>query len=65
MIGRKTKAIYRDGDSVRIGLPKVWVEALGLKPGDRVEAFFDEILVLVPRKSAQSERVLRAMREGQ
>lgn len=63
MIGRTKRSLYRDGASMRIGIPKVWADALGLRPGDCLDGFFDEVLVLVPRKSAQADRVLKAMRE--
>jgi antitoxin component of MazEF toxin-antitoxin module len=61
MLAKMTRRLYRDGESIRLGLPKIWVDALGLKGGDAVEIAFDELLVVVPRKSAQADRVLKAM----
>lgn len=67
MIGRSTRSLYKDGGGTRLGLPKVWVEAWGLKPGSEVDAHFDRVLILVPRQfegSEQAHRVLRALRES-
>jgi antitoxin component of MazEF toxin-antitoxin module len=64
VIAKVSRRLYSDGNSIRLGLPKLWVDALGLRAGDEVELTFDELLVVVPRVSAQADRVLRAMREA-
>ena len=61
VIGRVRRRIYRDGSGARIGLPKLWVDSLGLRPGDEVELVFDEIVLVIPRRSAQANRVRKAM----
>jgi bifunctional DNA-binding transcriptional regulator/antitoxin component of YhaV-PrlF toxin-antitoxin module len=48
----------------RLNLPKSWTDALGLEPGDTVELAFDDVLLVIPRRSPQSERVRRAMAEA-
>ena len=53
-----------DGEAFRVTPPKMWADAVGLKGGKKVTMVFDEVLVLIPRRSAQAERVLAAMREG-
>ncbi len=64
MIGRLRRSLYEDGPgTLRIGMPKIWTDAMNLKKGTKVDVVFDEILVVVPKKSAQAERVLKAMRE--
>lgn len=63
MIARMLRSLYEDGQGVRLGIPKLYAEAMGMKKGEKVEVFFDDVLVVVPRKSAQADRVLRAMRE--
>lgn len=64
MIGRLRRSLYEDGPgTMRIGMPKVWTDAMCLKKGNKVEVVFDEILVVIPKKSAQAERVLKAMQD--
>jgi len=65
MLVQVSKRLYRDGESTRLGLPKVWTNSLGLSPGDEVELVFNEIgLLVIPKRSSGSERIVRAMREG-
>ena len=68
VLARATRHIYGNTkDGLRAGLPVVWVRAWGLKPGDRCEVAYDEVLVLIPERvkgSAQAARVLRAMTES-
>lgn len=65
MIGRLRRSLYENGSdgTVRVGVPKVWSDAMGLKKGDVVEVVFDDILVVIPQMCPQAERVLKAMRE--
>ncbi len=63
MIGRAVRSLYvGSAHDLRFGVPTLWAQAMGLKPGQRVEVLFDEVLVLVPRKSSQAQRVIKAMR---
>lgn len=64
MLARAIRSIYEDGQGGRIGVPKVFLDGMGLRHGDKVEVYYDDVLVIVPKKTAQSERVLAAMREG-
>lgn len=61
MIARVRRRIYRDGSGARIGIPKIWIDALGLHPGEEVEVVFDEVLLIIPRRTRQAERVRKAM----
>lgn len=49
--------------SRRLNLPRSWTDALGLKPGDSVELAFDDVLLVIPRRSPQADRVRRALAE--
>ena len=44
-------------------LPLSWCDGLGLEKGDRVDLVFDDVLVVIPRKTPQADRVRRAMAE--
>jgi hypothetical protein len=67
MIGRSTRHLYRDDVSIRIGLPKLWIDCLGLSPREDVMLHYDQVMVLVPKqfqRSRQAVLVLRALEES-
>jgi antitoxin component of MazEF toxin-antitoxin module len=45
-------------------LPKAWVDGVGIRKGQEVEILFDDVLLVIPKSSAQALRVRRAMEEG-
>lgn len=65
MTGLKTVRVQAAGagSSLRLNLPRAWTDALEIEPGQQVELEFDDVLVVVPRRSPQAERVLRGMAE--
>jgi bifunctional DNA-binding transcriptional regulator/antitoxin component of YhaV-PrlF toxin-antitoxin module len=43
--------------------PTAWARALGMKPGDTVEVFYDDVLIVIPKPGRQADRVRRALAE--
>ena len=57
MIKIKSYKIRKQGMSgTSVGLPKVWLDDLNLKPGDKIDFYRDEEdrLILTPNKASQS-----------
>jgi len=57
MIKIKSYKIRKQGMSgTSVGLPKVWLDDLNLKPGDKIDFYRDkeDRLILTPNKASQS-----------
>jgi len=65
MVAETTHRIGSSGSprSRVLHLPLSWCDGLGLEKGDRVDLVFDDVLVVIPRKTPQADRVRRAMAE--
>lgn len=63
--GKTTRKVMASGtgDGRVLSLPVQWARFLGLVPHTEVDVYYDDVLIVVPRKSAQAERLLKAMSE--
>ena len=51
--GKDVRKIIKVGTSVAITLPREYVDIHGLKPGDKMDLYFDEILHIEPIKEKE------------
>jgi bifunctional DNA-binding transcriptional regulator/antitoxin component of YhaV-PrlF toxin-antitoxin module len=64
MSGLSRRRVLGNIDSgLRMTFPTAWARALGVKPGDSLEALYDDVLVVIPRPGRQADRVRRALAE--
>lgn len=66
MPGIVNPVVFGDEDNgLRLQLPVAWVRGAGIRKGDRLELVYgDDVAVIVVRPGPESDRVVRAMREG-
>jgi len=53
------RKLHGQGGSYLVALPKIWVEAEGLRDGDEVLLLFNDVVKIVPLSFGQNEVVLR------
>jgi len=51
VLGKDTRTIFAIGRSLAVTLPKEFVEVHNLKPGDRVDIYFNDVVHIEPVKT--------------
>jgi antitoxin component of MazEF toxin-antitoxin module len=60
VLGKDTRVLFEIGKSLAITLPKEYIEAHGLKPGDVVDVYFNEVVHVEP---VRKEDILKKVKE--
>lgn len=59
-IGRTERRVFKIGRSIAITLPKEFIEAHGLKKGDKISILYNSVVLLEPK---QQNHILATMQQ--